>query len=94
MYTKLNENTRISVLTPVGDSNRAVIPNSLGQGSFGTALASSLNIGWAVKDLFDKNYTTKIGYLNLNSLILQYDISKMNETIEEARRGAEQIDDS
>ena len=71
--------------TPTGESESEIIPNSIGQGSFGAALASSLNIECALKELFDN----EIGYINLNSLILQDDISKMKETLEQARRGAE-----
>lgn len=45
MWFKLNEDTRISIRTSVGKSDSKLIKNSLGQGSFGAALASSLNIG-------------------------------------------------
>ena len=52
-----------------------------------------LNIGVAVKELFSNEHTTKIGHLNLNSLILQDNIFKMNDTMEQARRGAKMFDD-
>ena len=52
MWFKLNEDTTIRVRTSVGESESRLIKNSLGQGSFGAALASSLNIGCAIKDTF------------------------------------------
>ena len=44
MWFKLNCKTCISVVTTVGESDAARIFESIGQGSFGAALASSLNI--------------------------------------------------
>ena len=93
IWYKLNENARVSVTTSVRETDREIIPNSIGQGSFGAALASSLNIGCAVNELFDSEHTSEIGYLKLNYLILQDDISKKNDTMEQARNGAERIDD-
>ena len=49
----LNENAKISVRTSVGESDFSTITNSLGQGSFGAAPASLLNIGCAVVDTFE-----------------------------------------
>ena len=48
----LNKNSKISVRNSVGESDFSTITNSLGEGSFGAALASSLNIGSAVEDKF------------------------------------------
>ena len=48
MWFHLNNRTKISVLTPLGETEQATIMNSIGQGSFGAALASSLNIGCGV----------------------------------------------
>ena len=45
MWFKLNCKTRISVITSVGESNAERIFDSIGKGSFGADLASSLNIG-------------------------------------------------
>ena len=52
MWYKLNEDTVITVKTSVGESKTKVVKNSVGQGSFGAALASSLNIGSAIQDTF------------------------------------------
>ena len=52
LWFKLNEDTRISVRTSVGESDSKLIKNSQGQGSFGATLASSLNIGYAIEDTF------------------------------------------
>ena len=35
MWFQLNENTRISAITPVGESEIQIITNILGQGGFG-----------------------------------------------------------
>ena len=50
MWFKLNEDTKIAVRTSVGESKTELIKNSMGQGSFGAALASSINIGCAIQD--------------------------------------------
>ena len=56
MWFKLNEDTKIAVRTSVGESKTELIKNSVGQGSFGAALASSINIGCAIQDtLKNKN---------------------------------------
>ena len=50
MWFKLNEDTKIAVRTSVEESKTELIKNSVGQGSFGAALASSINIGCAIQD--------------------------------------------
>ena len=45
MWFKLNNTTRISILTPLGETEGPTIINGIGQGFFAAALASSLNIG-------------------------------------------------
>ena len=80
MWFKLNENTKISVKTSVGDTKKAQIDDSVGQGSFGAALVSSLNIGSAIVDEFKGESTANIGLLMLLCLILQDDIMKMCDT--------------
>ena len=92
MWYKLNEDTDIRVKTSVGLSSVARIKDSIGQGSVGAALVSSLNIGSAIKDTFGNEKSTNIGNLYLNSLIFQDDISKMNDTLEQAREGCKRID--
>ena len=92
LWYKLNEGTRISVKTSVGETDKATIFDSIGQGSVGAALVSSLNIGVAIKETFTDQYTAKIGQLPLNTLIFQDDISKMNDDIDQAREGCHKID--
>ena len=58
--------------------------NGIGQGSFAAALASSLNIGCAVDGITRGIVSANIGELELNSLIFQDDIAKMNYTLEDA----------
>ena len=77
MWYKLNEDTEIAVKTSVGESKTEIVKNSVGQCSFGAALASSLNIGCVVQDAFKGKKPTSIGHLELLSLILQDDISKL-----------------
>ena len=93
MFHKLNENTKISVKTSVGESKTAPIKDSVGQGSFGAAIVSSLNIGCAVDDLFKGVCTATIGLLILVCLILQDDIMQMSMTTKQARDGCQKIDE-
>ena len=61
--------------------------NGIGQGSFAAALASSLNIGCGVEKITRGICSANIGELELNSLIFQDDIAKMNRTMKDARKG-------
>ena len=47
LWYKLNENAKIGVRTAVGDTGNRRVQNSLGQGMFGSALATYINIGCA-----------------------------------------------
>jgi hypothetical protein len=91
LWYKLNENTRIRVKTSVGESDAKLITNSLGQGSFGAALASSINIGCAIQDTFHETSSTNIGTLPLNAVVMQDDIAKMNDNLRQARVGCNKI---
>ena len=91
MWFKLNNKTRISILTPIVVTEGATIINDIGHGSFVTALASSLNIGSAVDEITKGIVTARIGEMKLNSLIFQDDIAKMNFKLEDARKGAEDL---
>ena len=88
MWFKLNCKTRISVVTSVGESDAARIFDSIGQGSFGAALASSLNIGTAIYDATEDETLTELGHMPLNWLLFQDDIARLNITLDQASRGA------
>ena len=60
----------------------------------GAAPAPSLNIGCALKETFRGNPSTRLGLMQLNSLIMQDDISKMNERLDDASSGCDNIDDT
>ena len=92
LWYKLNEDTQIAVKTCVGLSDSATITDSIGQGSVGAALVSSLNIGVAIEDTFKGEPSTKIGKVKLNSLVFQDDISKLCDNLEQAREGCHKID--
>ena len=92
IWYNLNANTRITVKTSVGDSAEKSLVDSIGQGSAGAALVSSLNIGCAIEKTFKYIYTARIGTQRLNSLVFQDDISKMNDNVEQAREGTKKID--
>lgn len=92
LWYKLNESTEIRVKTSVGLSDTAKIEDSIGQGSGGAALVSSLNIGAAMHDTFPHEASTKIGHVGLNNLIFQDDISKLNDSLEQARKDCQKID--
>ena len=55
---------------------------------------SSLNLGCAIDDTFQNQASTKIGNLGLNSLCFQDDISKLNDDLNEARRGCSLINET
>ena len=67
MWFKLNNKTKISMLTPEGETEDATIMNWIGQGSFAAALASSLNIGCAVDVIIRGIVSANIEELELNS---------------------------
>ena len=92
LWCKMNEDTRISVKTSVGLSRSENVKDSLGQGSMGAALVSTLNIGYAVQETF-KEPSTEIGDLKLNSLVFQDDICKLSNELPEAREGCKKIDE-
>ena len=87
----LNNKTKISILTPLGETDRATIINGIGQGSFAAALASSITIGTAVGEITKGEVTAKIGNIELNSLIFQDNIAKMNFTLKDARNCARYV---
>ena len=91
LWYKLNNKTRISIITPVGETDNATIMNGIGQGSFAAALGSSINIGSAVHELTKDEPTAHIGGMQLNSLIFQDDIARMNSSLAQARKGAQDI---
>ena len=92
LWHQLNEDTKISVLTSVGETDSVTVKNSIGQGGMAAALASSLNIGCAVAETFKSHSSSSIGEIPLNSLILQDDISKINDTLEDPRKGCKMLD--
>ena len=73
--------------TSLGDSAEKCIVDSIGQGSAGASLVSSLNIGCAIDKTFKYKYTSRVGHQRLNSLIFQDDISKMNDDLKQAMEG-------
>ena len=91
MWLHLNNKTIISLLTPLGETDGAKIMNGIGQGSFAAALASSLNIGCAVDGITRGICSANIGEVELNSLIFQDDIAKMNSMMEDSRKGSKDV---
>ena len=90
----INSKTRISVKTSVGMSEYHEIEDSIGQGQDGAALVSALNLGADIFEIFKDIPSTHIGFVPLNSVIFQDDIGKMSDKIEDARSGAELIDNT
>ena len=78
----------------MGESDSKLIKNSLGQGSFGAALASSLNIGCTIQDTFRETSLTQIGTLPINAVVMQDDIAKLNDNLVQARDGCNKIHDT
>ena len=75
----------------MGESDAAMIFDSIGQESFGAALASSLNIGTAIYDATYGETLTEHGHMPLNCLIFQDDIARLNTTLDQARKGAKLV---
>ena len=83
MWFMLKNRTRISILTQVGEADNATIINGIGQGSFAAALA--------VCDITKGEVSDNIGNMPINCLIFQNDFTKINRTMEDARKGAKDI---
>ena len=81
MWVMLNNITRISILTPVMETDSATIINGIGPSSFAAALASSINIGTAVYDIIKVEVSANIRNIPVTCLIYQDDIAKMKWTI-------------
>ena len=94
LWYKLNENASVAVSTSVGTSEFRTVKNSVGQGMFGAALASSLNIGCAINTTFRGMTSASIGAMTLNCVVMQDDIAKMNDNINDARIGCSLIDET
>ena len=92
LWFKMNENTRISVKTTVGETEKATIYDSIGQGSMGGALVSSMNIGRAVAEVDKDVECSWIGKMMIKSAIFQDDISKYSDTLQNVRVTAEKLD--
>ena len=75
----------------MGESETKLVKKSVGQGCFGAALASSLNIGSAIKDTFRGTSTASIGTLGLNAVVMQDYIAKLNNNINQARVDCDKI---
>ena len=69
MWYKLN-----SLITSVGESDAERIFDSIGQGSFGAALASSLNRVTAIYNATHGEIISELGHVPLNCLIFQDNI--------------------
>ena len=67
LWFKMNKDANITVRTSVGESGTRLVKNSIGQGMFGAALASSLNIGCAVDGITRRICSANIGEVELNS---------------------------
>ena len=66
--------------------------NGIWQGSFAAALASSINIGYAVDGITRRICSANIEEMELNSLFFQDDIAKMNRTLEDTRDGGRKLE--
>ena len=89
MWFHLNNKTKISILTPLGETDGATILNGIGQGCF----TADLNIGCAcaVDRITRGICLANIGEVEIDSLIFQADIAKMNRMLEDTRKGAKDV---
>ena len=70
------------------------LQHPIGQGQNAAALVSSMNIGCAMEDTFENKASSRIGRVNLCTVIFQDDIGKFNDNVQEAREGTKQIDNT
>ena len=94
LWFKINEDTSIGVKTSVGNSEKKLVKNSKGQGIFEAAQASSLNIGWAVKNTFRSKALATMGSMRLNCVVKQDNIAKIKDNLNEAREGCNKKDNT
>ena len=100
---RLNENIKITVKTPVGDSDSEDTGKNVGQGTSDGAIISAVNLDNGVKDAFDDvtliagdgeidEVNIETGYKDSNHPVLfQDDIAKVSKTIDEAQRANDKL---
>ena len=72
---ELNKNTRITVRTPVGDTEQEDVGETISQGSIDAGIVSSSNLSSGVEDFFsDSEFEGFYGLLRLQPLLYQDDL--------------------
>ena len=75
---EMNRNTRISVRTPVGDTEWRDVGEGWGQGTIEGAICSAANLDKGVHDFFsDSEYEVSYGDLVLSPALFQDDVSRL-----------------
>ena len=90
---ELNKDTRISVRTPVGDTEWRETGEGCGQGTIEGAICSAANLDSGVKDFFeDSEYEITYGDVSLLPTLFQDDISRMSWDPMSAQMGISRLE--
>ena len=90
---EMNKDTRITVRTPVGDSEAREIGEGLGQGTIEGALCSAVNLDKGVTDFFsDSEYEVSYGDIVLRPALFQDDVSRFCEDPISAQMGNDRME--
>ena len=90
---ELNKDTRISVRTPVGDTEQRETGEGWGQGTIEGAICSAVNLDNGVKDFFSTSeYEISYGDLALSPLLFQDDISRIAVSPFTAQMGNDKLE--
>ena len=90
---ELNKDTRISVGTPVGDTESREIGEGLGQGTIEGALCSAVNLDNGVSDFFSSSeYEASYANISLRPLLFQDDVARLCFDPESAQIGNDRME--
>ena len=88
LWFNLNKKTKVQVRTGVGITDKRDIDETLGQGSLGGAIASSLNLSLGFKDYFASSQDEICyGRVRIESLIFQDDVARCSTSRDRAQNG-------
>ena len=90
---KLNEETTVSVRTPVGDTKTCDIKEIVAQGTNESGIVSSANLSGGVMEYFsDSKYEVDYDGVDLAPCMYVDDIARLAETLEAVRDGNRRLE--
>ena len=93
LWYEFNRKSKIKIQTGCGESNESTTGENVSQGTVGSGLLSSLNLGQGVHDFFQGS-TTEISYGNtrLEPLCFQDDVARVCNSREAAQAGCNKME--